>query len=170
MNNLDVKKLVTMALLIALSYVGSLLTIGGGSIAFDSLAGFFGALALGPLYGGIIGLIGHLFTAALRSFYLGLPLHLIVSITMFISCAGFGMVYKISTRKSSKVFGILVGILLNGPVALGASALFVAMSAGKEAGTGLFVALIVPLLIGAALNVIMAAVLYEFTKDQIKYL
>ncbi len=77
------KKLVYMAVLIALSYIGSLIKITG-TIAFDSFPAFFGALALGGVYGGIIGFLGHLFTAFLSGFPFTLPIHLVIAVMMFI--------------------------------------------------------------------------------------
>ncbi|MEG0310488.1 MAG: ECF transporter S component, partial [Eubacterium sp.] len=54
--------LVYAALLIALSYLGSMIKIAG-SVALDALPAYFGALMLGGPIGAAIGGIAHLFSA-----------------------------------------------------------------------------------------------------------
>ena len=85
MKNLDVKRLVVMALCIALSFVGSFLKISG-TIAFDALPAFYAAIVLGPLFGGIVGFFGHFFTALSSGFPFTLPIHLVIAVSMFFSC------------------------------------------------------------------------------------
>ena len=77
------KKLVLVAFFITLSFIGANINIFQ-SIAFDSMAGFLGALILGPIYGGIIGGLGHILTATLRDFPYTIPVHLITMISMAI--------------------------------------------------------------------------------------
>lgn len=60
---MKLRNLILTALFVALSFVGANMKIVG-SIAFDSMPGFLGALILGPLYGAAIGSIGHFLTAA----------------------------------------------------------------------------------------------------------
>ena len=56
-NQLNTKTLVFTALLIALSYLGSLVKIFG-SVALDALPAYFGALMLGGPIGALIGAVG----------------------------------------------------------------------------------------------------------------
>lgn len=163
MKKLNVKQLVILAVCIALSYIGSFIKIQQ-TIAFDALPGFFAAILLGPVAGGIVGLIGHLFTAFLSGFPMSLPIHLVIAFMMFISCAGFGAVYK----QINKPLGIFVGVLLNGPVSLAVAAVAYDRLIANGAGIGMFVGLIVTLTIAAAVNIILGAVLYEATKKAIK--
>ena len=87
MNSIDIKsksttvKLVYISTLIAISFIGSLIKIQG-TIALDSMAGFFAALFLGPLSGALVGSMGHLLTALTSGFPLTLPIHLIVALQM----------------------------------------------------------------------------------------
>ncbi len=89
MKDMKTRTLVIAAMLIALSFIGANIKISG-SIAFDSMPAFFGALVLGPVAGGIIGLIGHLLTAVFSGFPFGLPVHIIVAVMMYIAvhCLG----------------------------------------------------------------------------------
>lgn len=174
MKNVNVKTLVIMGLCIALSFIGSFLKISG-TIAFDALPGFLAAILLGPLFGGIVGFFGHLFTALSSGFPFSLPIHLVIAVTMFLSCYVFGFVYK----KVNAFAGIIAGIIMNGPVSLAISALAINLIIAKGAGSamlsgqvpflmfaGLSLALV--LTIGATINIVLAAIIYERTKDYIK--
>jgi len=174
MKNFNVKTLVVMGLCIALSFVGSFLKISG-TIAFDALPAFFAAILLGPIAGGIVGFFGHFFTAFSSGFPFTLPIHLVIAISMFFSCAVFGFVYK----KVNPIVGIVAGIIMNGPVSLAASALALDLVFAKGAGIGMLsgqapflmftgLSLASVLIIAAAINIILAAVIYERTKEYIK--
>lgn len=174
MKNLNVKTLVIMALCIALSFVLSFVKLGG-SIAFDALPAFFAAILLGPVFGGIVGFFGHMFTALSSGFMFTLPIHLVIAVMMFVSCYVFGLVYK----KTNAIVAIIVGILMNGPVSLGVAAFAMEIVFGKGAGIGMLTGKVpflmfaglafgVILVIGSALNVILATVLYDRTKKHIK--
>lgn len=174
MKNFNVKTLVVMALCIALSFVGSFIKISG-TVAFDALPAFFAAILLGPLAGGIVGFFGHFFTALTSGFPFSLPIHLVIAIMMFFSCFVFGLVYK----KVNPIVGIIAGIIMNGPVSLGVTALALDIVFAKGAGmgmlsgaapflmfTGLSLALV--LIIAATINITLAAAIYERTKKYIK--
>lgn len=163
MKKMNVKYLVMMGLCIALSYIGAMIKIQQ-TIAFDALPAFFAALVLGPIAGGIVGLIGHMLTALLSGFPLSLPIHLVVGGMMFVSCASFGFVYK----KSNKVLAGIVGILMNGPVSLAVAAIVFDLFVASGAGMGMFLGMILILTIAAAANVVLAIVIYELTKKYIK--
>lgn len=163
MKKTDVKKLVIMALCIALSYIGANIKITQ-SIAFDALPGFFAAILLGPLLGGAVGLVGHLFTALLSGFPMSLPIHLVIAVMMFVSCVSFGFIYK----KINPIAGVLVGIMMNGPVSLAVAAIVYDILIAKGAGYGMFAGLLVILTIAAAANIVLASVVYETTKKHIR--
>lgn len=170
MKKLELRTLVLMGLFIAMSFVGAMIKITGFSIAFDALPAFFAAVFLGPVYGGVVGLIGHLFTSGMAGFYLSLPIHMTIAVMMFVSCTVFGMVYRINKKKVTKVLAVIAGIIMNGPISLGVTAFVLSFSAGREAAMGMFGAMLVPLLIGASVNVILAALIYEMAKDRTKFL
>ncbi|PID82692.1 MAG: ECF transporter S component [Clostridiales bacterium] len=151
-----------MAVLIALSYIGSLIKITG-TIAFDSFPAFFGALALGGVYGGIIGFLGHLFTAFLSGFPFTLPIHLVIASMMFISVYLFGIL----ARKTNIFAAIVVAIIMNGPVSLFVSAYFMAAGAGIKAIMGIFISLVLILSLASAINVIAASLVYSRVKEHI---
>lgn len=158
MNN-NTKKLVTMAVFIALSMIGAMIKING-SIALDALPAFLGSIILGPLAGGIIGCIGHLMSAGFAGFPLSLPMHLLVAAEMLVIVAIFGKLY----RDGSRVIAILIGIVLNGPVATFFASQLASVLGMGFAGMAMFYALIVPLTIAAAVNVILASIVYEGIK------
>lgn len=151
------KKLVLVAFFIALSFIGANINVFQ-SIAFDSMAGFLGALILGPVYGAIIGGLGHIITAALRGFPYTIPVHLITMISMAITMFAFGVTYKKVASYKSGAFlpyaaSFIVGIFLNGPISL----LLVSPILGLPT-----VIAMMPVLIGvAALNVIIALAVYK---------
>ena len=155
------KKLVVLALFIALSFIGANIKIAG-SIAFDSTAGFLGTLIMGPLYGAVIGAIGHLLTAAVSGFPLSLPIHIIVMVDMALTMFLFGIVYKIFSR-SKEIMAIIlsgvVGILINGPL----SVFMLIPIMGKAV-----LAMLPLLILAAALNILIAHVVYKFLPGSIK--
>lgn len=149
------KKLVIMALFIAISFLGANIKIMG-SIAFDSMAGFLGALILGPVYGAIIGALGHFLTAATSGFPYSLPVHLIVMADMAVTMFLFGIIYN-NLCKINKYLGIviasIVGILINGPISI----LILLPIMGKA-----MVAMIPILCLAAFFNILIAYILYKF--------
>jgi len=157
------KTLVIVALFVAMSFAGSQIRIFG-TIAFDALPGFIAALLLGPTAGAAIGLLGHLFTSATAGFPLSLPLHLVVAVAMAITMYGFGGTYKLLQGKCSKAITFtttgIVGVILNGPFALGCSILALGLMAGWEAGLGLL-ALLLPLTVAAVVNVALSLVVFK---------
>jgi uncharacterized membrane protein len=158
MNN-KTKQLVTMAVFIALSMIGAVIKING-SIALDALPAFLGSIMLGPVAGGIIGCIGHLMSAGFAGFYLSLPMHLLIAFEMLVIVAIFGKVY----RDGNKVVAIVLGIVLNGPVATFLASQLASILGAEFAGMAMFYAFIVPLTIAAAVNVILASIVYEGIK------
>lgn len=149
-------KMVYCAMLIALSAVGALIKIQG-SIAFDSMPGFFAALFLGPWAGALVAGVGHFLTALTSGFPLTLPMHLIVAVEMALFAFIFAWVY----RKSNGIVASIVATILNGPVAaLIAIPTSIALGLPFN-GWPLFYFIITPLTIASAANVILAYIVYK---------
>lgn len=154
------KKLVLTALFIALSFVGAMIKVPGTTIAFDSMPGFLGTILLGPLYGALIGALGHFLTAVTSGFPLTLPVHLILMAGMGLTMLVFGYVFKYFFSKNYRlavIISLIVAVLINGPL------LTLALSPLLIPVFGKIVLLeMIPLLSGiAALNIIMAQCIYK---------
>jgi len=143
-----------MAIFVALSAVGALIKIPSptGTVALDSCPGYFSAIAFGWLEGGIVAAIGHIFTAATTGFPLSVPVHILIAAEMAVFAAAFWWINK----KAGIVPAIIAATLLNGIVAS-----FLMVPIG---GMGLALGLLVPLLVGSAVNVIIAGVAYVIVK------
>lgn len=148
----NTKKLVLMAMFIALSFVGSYIPIPSpvGPLGLDSAAGYLAGLILGGLEGGIIAFIGHIIIASNKAFYLTLPVHLIVAVMMFISVYLFSFTYK----KTNVFTASIVGIVLNGVI----SPLILLLL--PKFGWSFFLATTPFLLTASALNVILSVLVY----------
>lgn len=140
------KRIARVAILVALSAVGAFIKLPSptGTVALDSAPGFVAAAAFGPGEGAIVGMLGHLFSALITGFPLGLPVHLLVAASMIVWVGVFGIV----ARKINVWAAIPVGILLNG---VGGAALVVPIY-----GVGIFATLVLPLVVGSAINIIIA--------------
>ena len=140
------KRIARIAILVALSAVGAFIKLPSptGTVALDSAPGFVAAAAFGPGEGAIVGALGHMFSALITGFPLGLPVHLLVAAATVLWVAAFGFV----ARKVNIWVAIPVGILLNG---VGGAALLIPIY-----GFGIFATLVVPLLVGSTINVIIA--------------
>lgn len=153
------KKLVMMAMFIAISFIGANIKIFGGSIAFDSMPGFLGAMMLGPVYGAIIGAIGHLLTAITSGFPLTIPVHSVIAINMAVTMLVFGYIYNYFKAKKSKVTDIvllIVGTLLNAPI----STYIVSFVVPAEMKAGIIA--MIPILTAAAIfNILLALILVK---------
>lgn len=148
--------LVQVSLLIAFSYLGSLVKIQG-TIALDALPAYFGALLLGPLAGAGIGFMGHLLTAMTSGFPMTLPLHLFVAFSMALTVGLFG----VAAQKTNLPFAAAVGTLFNGPLStLGASYLAALLGMGF-AGKVMFYALILPLTLTSLVNILGGIAMYK---------
>ena len=151
------RKIVLVSFFIALSFIGANINVFQ-SIAFDSMAGFLGALILGPFYGAIIGGLGHILTAALRGFPYTIPVHLITMVSMSLTMFMFGATYKKANAYKPKtllpyVLSFIVGTFLNGPVSL--------LLVSPLLGLPVVVAMM-PVLTGvASLNIIIALTVYK---------
>lgn len=159
-------KLVYCAMLIALSYVGAQIKIfpNLGSIAFDSMPGFFGALLLGPGIGALVAGVGHLFTSMTSGFPLTVPMHLIVAVEMAVFAFAFGWIYK----KSNGVIASIIAMILNGPVSVLLAVPTSIWLGLPFNGWALFYGLILPLTIASIANVLLAYVVYEGVGKRLK--
>lgn len=155
------RKLVITALFIAISFLGANIKIMG-TIAFDSMSGFLGCLILGPIYGAIIGALGHFLTAATSGFPYTLPVHMLIMLDMALTMFFFGIIHK-NFSKVNRYIGIvaaaIVAIIINGPV----SVLMLVPIIGW--GT---IAILPILCLAAFLNILIAYIVYEFLPGNIK--
>lgn len=140
------KRIARIAILVALSAVGAFIKLPSptGTVALDSAPGFVAAAAFGPVEGSIVGALGHMFSALITGFPLGLPVHLLVAAATFVWVGAFGWV----ARRVNIWVAIPVGIILNG---VGGAALLIPIY-----GVGIFATLVLPLLVGSTINIIIA--------------
>lgn len=146
------RQLARMAVLIALSAVGALIKIPSptGTVALDSTPGFFAGAAFGSIPGVIVGAIGHLLSAATTGFPLGPPIHLLIAlVVMPVSVAAFGFL----ARKTFLILAAIVAIWLNAVAGVAVVIPFI--------GVGAAIAYLIPLLVGATINVVIAGVAYK---------
>lgn len=157
-------KLVYAAMLIALSFIGSLIKIQG-TIALDSMAGFFASLFLGPALGSLVGALGHILTAFTSGFPLTLPIHIIITLQMAVAVYLFGFIYK----KTNGVIAIVSAVILNGPLAvLVLSPITKALDFPLN-GKAFVYAMIVPLTLASIVNIVLAYIIFKRTsKGQCK--
>lgn len=140
------RRVARLAILVALSAVGGLIKIPSptGTVALDAAPGFLAAAAFSPGEGAIVGAVGHLVSALTTGFPLGLPVHLLIAVEM----AVFVWIFGVLARRVNVWVAIVVGILLNG---IAGAALMIPIG-----GTGMFAALVLPLTVGGAINIIVA--------------
>ncbi|CUH94577.1 putative membrane protein [Propionispora sp. 2/2-37] len=166
---MNTKRLVLLALFVAVSYIGANLKIMG-TIAFDSMPGFLGALLLGPVEGAFIGAAGHFFTALLSGFPLSLPVHLLIMADMAAAMAVFGLIYRhISARQgnayTARLLAMMAGTAVNGPLALLLLAPWLLPAMGRSGMLALL-----PVLTGAALlNIVLAFLLYRILSKHLQH-
>lgn len=160
------KNLVLTALFIALSFVGANVKVMG-TIAFDSMPAFLGSLLLGPVYGGIIGAMGHFLTALTSGFPLSLPVHLITMGGMAVTMIAFGLVYKFLNRSNNLlaiILSTIVGIAINGPLTLLVLTPLLLPVMGKAGILGFL-----PMLsLIAGINALVALVVYKLLPRSLK--
>lgn len=157
---MQTKKITLMAFLIGLSILGSYITLFM-SIALDSLPGFFAAMSLGALSGGIVGALGHFMTALLHGFPLGLPTHLLVMLMMFCACYVLGHFYK-----KNALLGIGGALMINWLISLLLSSLLSYAMGIMPTPLALFPLLLVPLLLGTLANLVPAVLIYRMLGER----
>lgn len=141
------RRVARIAILVALSAVGAFIKLPSptGTVALDSAPGYVAAAAFGPGEGAIVGAIGHLASALTTGFPLGLPVHLLVAVAMMLWVAAFGIL----ARRVNMVVAVVIATLLNG---VAGAALLLPIG-----GVGLFASLVLPLTVGSAINIVIAA-------------
>lgn len=157
-SRVSARQLAVMAIFIALSAVGSLVKIPGplGTVALDSAPGFFAAVGFGGWVGFVVLAVGHLLTSAIVGFPLTLPIHAAIAIGM----GGCGLAFRWLGRREHPawlVLAIVLTALLNS-VALG----LIVLPLG---GWGMYLAAVPSLLVGAAVNLVIAGVAYRTVRS-----
>lgn len=155
-NRSNIKMLTTCGLLIALSAIGALIKVQG-SIAFDSLPGFFAALFISPMAGALVAALGHMLTAVTSGFPLTIPMHIMLMLVMGIIAYIFGIFEK----KTNGFIACLVATILNGPISTLIAAYFAKLLGSPFNGIVMFSALVVPLTVASAVNIVLAYILYK---------
>lgn len=153
---INIKKIVACGLFVAISMIGANIKIFF-SIAFDSFAAMLAGLLLGPIYGGIVALIGHMLTAITSNFPYGLPVHLITAVFMFLAVFFFTNVYKIifnkfKNRYIALLVADLIGIIINVPLSLLVLSPLLTISGS--------ISIFVPLLLASIANFILSNIIF----------
>ncbi|MEM3437431.1 MAG: ECF transporter S component [Nitrososphaerales archaeon] len=148
------KRVARMAIFIALSAVGAIIKIPSptGTVALDSLPGYFSAVAWGYLEGGIVIALGHLLTSATVGFPLSIPIHILIAVMMIV----WASIFRWTTVKIHWIVGIVVATFFNGVVA---PAVFIPMF-----GEGFFYAMVIPLVVASLVNIAIASVTYQIVE------
>lgn len=149
-NKLTLRNLTLCAMFLALSVAGAFIKPFGNSIAFDSLPAFLAASIMGPYFGAMVGLLGHIISAALSGFVLTLPIHLIIAIEMAVVMA----IYGFMAQRTKLVFAGIIAVLLNG---VAATAVFILV---PGMGIYFFLAMVGPLTLISAINVTLAVLIH----------
>ena len=146
----DPRRIARIAIFIALSAVGALVKVPSptGTVALDACSAFFTAITFGAKEGSIVAFLGHILTAAITGFPLGVPTHLYIALQMAVWVSIFWYV----ATKINLILAVVIAILCNGIL----SALLII----PIGGFGLAAALMLPLTVGAAINVIIASFAY----------
>jgi uncharacterized membrane protein len=148
-------RIARIAIFTALAVVGSFIKPDpASSIAFDSFAGFIVALLFGATEGALVCGFGHLATALISGFPLGI-LHVPIAIGMAIAGGAIGATNKLNRKAfiPALIIGVAINTLMVFPLAplLGAT-----FDDGLLVATGLAPAL----LIVASLNALLAGIVY----------
>lgn len=154
------KRISYLALFIALSVVGGLITLPSpvGSIAMDAFPALIAAVWIGRNSGAIVGIVGHMMSALLSGFVLG-PFHFMIAIGMGVIIWLFGYLYQSFKPIIPNTFFIIAnGFILPLPF------IFIM-------GFPFFLGILPSLVIATVLNLIIAALLIPrftpFFKNQL---
>lgn len=148
------RRVARLSIFTALSAVGAMTKIPSptGTVALDSCLGYFSAATFGYAEGALVAALGHLLTALTTGFPLGIPVHCYIALQM----ALWVMAFRFFTVRVHPFIGIIVAVLLNG---IASAYLIIPFG-----GIGLATALVIPLLVGSAANVIIANLAYSVVK------
>ena len=156
-----IKVLTRSGLLIALSAIGAMIKIQG-TIAFDSMPGYFAALFINPMAGGFVAALGHLLTSITSGFPLTFPMHLMLTLVMGLVAYVFGTLGK----KTNGIIACIVAIFLNGPIATFISSMTAKALGLPFSGNAMFSALVVPLTVASATNIILAYIIFKMIEKR----
>lgn len=151
---LVVKRAAYIAIFIALSAVGAMIKIPSsvGTIGLDSAPGYFCALAFGYVEGAAVIFVGHLLTAGIVGFPLGLPLHLFIGVQMGL----WAIIVRFIKQNLGLWPAVFAGVVLNG-VASSFTSIFIG-------GMGAVIGIMPFLIAGSLFNVLIAAIAYRGLK------
>lgn len=160
-NSARLKRIVLAAMLLALCVVGANVKILG-SIAFDSLPAFLGAILLGPVFGAFLGVFGHLVSAGLAGFPYTLPVHLVIAVMMGVCMFVFGWIRQRFGKDKLSVVLIadVIGYVINVPLEVPLMYPFL---------KGTIFALFIPLTIATIVNLAVCEVVYAFLPQRVKH-
>ena len=142
------KSAALVAVFVALSAVGAMIKIPSpvGTVGLDSAPGFFIALGFSGWLGGAVAFIGHLITSGVAGFPFSLPIHIAIAVGMGLCAYVLGLCKKYG--RYGWFVGCVVTTLLN---SFGLGLIMLPIG-----GVALYLANIVPLLIGAIINIVIA--------------
>jgi uncharacterized membrane protein len=149
-NKLTVKKMTLCAMFISLSVLGAFFKPFGNSIAFDSMPAFVAASIMGPVFGALVGLLGHFISASISGFPLSIGIHVVIAVEMALVMFAYGHLIK----KVSIVISGVIAVILNG---VAATAVFILI---PNMGMPFFLAMVGPLTLISAINVILAVIIH----------
>jgi len=150
----NVKRISIIAIFVALSAVGGLIKIPSpfGTIGLDSAPGYFIVLAFGGIEGAVVISMGHLLSSAVVGFPLSIPVHIFIAVQM----ALWALAFRWVNNKFGLIAASTVAIFLNGVV--GSFTMLLMGGLGAVLGVMPF------LVVGSALNVIIAGISYKAIK------
>jgi riboflavin transporter len=154
-----------LSIFTALSAAGSLIKIPSpvGSLAFDSAPGFLIALLFGPIEGALVAGLGHLATAVVSGFPLGI-LHLPIALGMALAGAAIGLLNKLNKTwgfTPALIAGVIINIVLVFP-------LFPWLGPGGDIGWTIAVGFTPFLALAATLNAVLAGLVYVGIRGKLK--
>jgi len=151
-------RIARIAIFTALSIIGSFLKPDpASSIAFDSFAGFIVALLFGGVEGALVCGLGHIATAVVSGFPMGI-LHIPIAVGMAIAGAAIGSTNKLSKlSRLAFIPALIIGVAINTLMVFPLAPLL-----GPTFDVGLLVAtaLAPVLLVVASLNALLAGIVY----------
>lgn len=147
MEHASARRLTMMGFLIALSVAGAYVKLGPWSIALDAAAGFLAALRYGPRAGALVCSLGHMAVAVATGFPLTPVFHVVIAVIM----AGVGALGGLVAGRFGNMAATVAMVLANGVVSPALLSLL-----PNPMGTKLFVAMVLPLTLGAAVNGLVA--------------
>ena len=148
-------RIARIAIFTALAIVGSYIKPDpASSIAFDSFAGFFVALLFGATEGALVCGLGHLATAVISGFPMGI-LHAPIALGMAIAGAAIGSINKLN--RAAFMPALAIGVAINTIMVFPLSPLL-----GPSLSEGFIVATAIApgLLVVATLNAVLAGIVF----------